>query len=380
MKDNEVEIVLNEEDAFEQRALTHTLNHKKNPLNVEFQLQRGPQIEDRSAYIHRSQALQSVMNQNEDLMARLKAAMIRNSEFENQLEEKDLEVGRLRKERDDLHEQTLILKEKELIFRERTERSLQKGEQYKEENTELLLRLSKVERAFRRLFKYREKIRTQVPYLKTLRKKAHRLTDVNSHLKRQIDELTTRLQKIHSEMSESQANLVSNYEAQIQKIQQDLEAAQKKANERDQFKQSQVEFENRSIELDRELQHVKFAYSKESQALRSDLEQYRRQTKELLVQCETIKSQMSSKVVELKAANESNEKLSDQVESLQILWREKQEDLERSQEKNRSLQKLNQDISLKVNELKKECHQLKQKLEAETEMLNRVRKQNQFTK
>lgn len=372
MKDNDVEIVLNEEDAFEQRALT--------ALNVGFQLRKGPQIEERSNYTHRSQALQSAMNQNEDLMARLKAAMIRNSEFENQLEDKEIEVQRLRKERDDLHEQTLILKEKELIFRERTEKSLQRGEQFKEENTELLLRLAKVERAFRRLFKYREKVRTQIPYLKSLRKKAHRLSDVNSHLKRQIEELTTRLQKIHSEMSESQSNLISDYETQIRKIQEELDAAQKKAKERDQFKQSQVEFENRSIELDRELQHIKLAYSKESHALRSDLDQYRRQTKELLVQCETLKSQMSSKIIELNGANETNEKLADQVESLQILWKEKQEDLERSQERNRSLQKLNQDISLKVNELKKECHQLKQKLEAETEMLNRVRKQTQFIK
>lgn len=361
MKDNDVEIVLSQRTLDESRS------------KIDFQLRGGPSIEEYQGISRRSQALQSVMNQNEDLMARLKTAMIRSEQLESRLEAKDQEIRKIRKEREDLYEQTLILQEKELIFRERTERSLQKGEDLREENAELLGRLEKVERAFRRLFKYREKVRSQIPQLKVLRKKSHRLTEVNTHLKTQIEELTARLQRIHIEMSESQSKLIADYETQIERLNSELSDTQKKASERDLFLQTKVEFENRCIELTREMAHIKGAYVKESHALKSDLDHYRKQTKELIIQCETLKSQMASKSIQLDEQMENSAKLSDQVESLQILWKEKQEELERSQEKNRSLQKLNQDISLKLNETKREIAQLKQKLEAESELLKRIR-------
>lgn len=361
MKDNDVEIVLS------QRTIEESRRNR-----VDFQFRGGPTIEEYQS-IPRSQTLQSVINQNEDLMARLKATLIRADQLETQLEEKDAEIARVRKEREDLYEQTIILQEKELIFRERTEKALQRGEDLKEENAELLGRLEKVERAFRRLFKYREKIRTQIPELKILRRKSHRLSEVNSHLRIQVEELTGRLQRIHAESSEAQAKLIADYETQIQHLQEQLSESQKKASERDAYLQTKVEFENKCIELERESAHIKTSYAKENQALRADLDHYRKQAKELLVQCETLKSQIASKALELSEQTQVSNKLSDQVESLQILWKEKQEEFERSEEKNRSLQKLNQDISLKLNEAKREIAHLKQKLEAETELLNRIR-------
>lgn len=358
MKDNDVEIVLNqkalEDSGFAQRK------------SIDFQMRGGPGFEDYQSISRKSQALQSVINQNEDLMARLKTAMFRISELEGQLEEKDLITAKFKKEREDLFEQNMILKEKEMIFRERTEKSLQRGEDLKEENAELLGRLEKVERAFRRLFKYREKLRTQIPEFKSLRKKSRRLTEVNTHLRTQVEELSARLQRIHTEMSEAQSNLIADYETQLQSLTQ-------KASERDLFKSAKVEFENRSIELERELGNLKSAYTKENFALKADLDQYRKQSKELIVQCETLKAQVATQSLNLNEVTEESKRLSDQVESLQILWKEKQEELERSQEKNRSLQKLNQDISQKLNETKREVALLKQKLEAESELLNRIR-------
>lgn len=365
MKDNDVEIVLSQKTSEElQKA-------RKN--RIDFQLQGGPSFDKIQDLSRRSQALQSLINQNEDLMARLKAATIRSGQLEGEIEEKELEIQRIRREREDLYEQNIILREKELIFRERVEKSLQKAEDLKEENSELLGRLEKVERAFRRLFKYREKVRRHLPHFKSLRRKASRLTDVNSHLKTQIEELTARLQKIHSEMSESQANLVADYEVQIRSFESQLAESQRKAIERDEYKQSSIQFENRCIEVDRELAQLKHVYSKESQSLKADLDQYRQQTKQLLIQCETLKSQMTEKTAEHHEQKQESERLADQVESLQILWKEKQEDLERAQEKNKSLQRLNQDISQRLNEAKRDVALYKRKLETEQELLNRIR-------
>lgn len=362
MKDNDVEIVLNQ----------NTLDEYKRS-NIDFRLRGGPSIDEVNSLSRRSQALQSVMNQNEDLMARLKLLTIRAGDLETQLEAREIEIRNLRKEREHLKEQTLILKEKETIFRERVQHDLQRGADLKEANHELIERLQKVERAFRRLFKYREKIRRALPQMKSMRKKSNRLTEVNGHLRTQVEDLSARLQKIHSEMSDAQSLLIADYESKIQAMENKMAELQSKASERDQYKQSQVEFENRNIELERELFHVKDAYSKESRALKSDTENFRRQTKELLVQCETLKSQIATKTTELDEQTLGASKLADQVESLQILWKEKQEDLERALEKNRSLQKLNQDISLKLNESKREVAELKQKLEAEAELLKRIR-------
>ena len=365
MRDNDVEIVLSHKD------LNDSITKKRS--QIDFQLKAGPSFDEHQNASRRSQALQSVMNQNEDLMARLKAAMFRANELENQIESQDLENRKLRKERDDLFEQALILKEKELIYRERTEKSLQRGEDLKEENRELHNRLQKVERAFRRLFKYREKIRVQIPNFKSLKTKNSRLSEINSHLKVQVEELTGRIQKIHTEMSESQAHLVADYETQIAELSKDLHELSQKAQERDHFKKSMVEFENKSIELEREMEHLKASYTKESYTLRSDVEQFRKQTKELLIQCETLKSQISEKTMSLNEEIEISGRLSDQVESLQILWKEKQEEVERVQEKNRALQKINQDMSTKLNEAKRENTQLKSKLEAEVELSHRIK-------
>jgi hypothetical protein len=53
----------------------------------------------------------------------------------------------------------------------------------------------------------------------------------------------------------------------------------------------------------------------------------------------------------------------EQIESLQALWTQKQRELEQSEEKNRSLQKLNQMLSLNLNQQRKEIHGLKADLE-----------------
>ena len=368
MKDNEVEIVLREEPKEEMsrsRAIDFTLNDGNHRFRDGLT----------SASI-RSQALQSVIQQNEDLMARLKTLTLRSSELESEIESKDEEIRALRKNRDHLKEQTLILKEKESIFRERVEKDLRNASDLKEENEELLARLQKVERAFRRLFKYREKMRTQVPHFKLLKKKAHRISEVNDHLKVQVEELSSRLQVVHSEMSESQSLLIADYEERIEELEREKESLSKRASERDHFKSAKVEFENRNIEVERQLATMRENYGKESYALRIDLDHFRRQTKELLVQCETLKSQLSERQLEAHDVGERNAQLVDQVESLQILWKEKQEELERSLEKNRSLQKLNQDISLKLNESRREIAELRNKLDAEVEMLRRIRQAN----
>jgi len=53
----------------------------------------------------------------------------------------------------------------------------------------------------------------------------------------------------------------------------------------------------------------------------------------------------------------------DQIESLQLLWKEKQVEVERLEEKNRSLQKLNQQLSVNLNSQRKDIIDLKGEIE-----------------
>ncbi|HAG91665.1 MAG TPA: hypothetical protein DCL41_07320 [Bdellovibrionales bacterium] len=366
MKENEVKIVLKDEEN----------ESFKNSKAIDFRFKNSEHnIQDRghSPAALKSRALQSAIQQNDDLMARVRTLTLRTSELESEIDAKNEELENLRQSRDQLKEQMLIVQEKNNIFRERVEQDLIKAGDLREENEELLERLSKVERAFRRLFKYREKIRQHIPNFRSAQKKSSRLSEVNEHLKVQVEELSTRIQTIHREMTESQSRLIGDYEEEIQVLNDQVLELSKRAKERDSFKSSKVEFENKNIELERQLSLLKENYSKESYHLKEDLSSYRKQTKELLVQCETLKSQLTEKTVNIDELSSENHRLTDQVESLQVLWKEKQEELERASEKNRSLQKLNQDISSKLNEARRDVAELKNKLEAEAEMLRRIR-------
>lgn len=347
MKENDVEILLDETSQSLYRDLSFKI-----PKSMAFETPKNTTG-------LKSQALDSLINQNEDLMARLRASTKRTGALEDQLDQQSNQIAQLKHETNRLREEILILNEKEALYRDRTDGAISKNSDLKEENQKLLFRLEKVERAFRRLFKYREKIRVALPDLKVFRTKALRHQEMNDHLKLQVSELTQRLQRIHTEVTEAQTRLVEDYESQLADLNLHLSEATELNKDRDDLALQNIQLENRSVELERQLLNTKSMYSQENAVLKTDLEQFRRQAKELMVACETQKAQISEKIYEANELKDENSKYFDQVESLQVLWKEKQNELERSEEKNRSLQKLNQDISIKLNEAKRQIHNLK---------------------
>ena len=71
----------------------------------------------------------------------------------------------------------------------------------------------------------------------------------------------------------------------------------------------------------------------------------------------------SSCTTEVPQLREDNQRLREQVESLQVLWAQKQKELDQVEEKNRALQKLNQSLSLNLNSQRKEISVLKLDME-----------------
>ena len=89
------------------------------------------------------------------------------------------------------------------------------------------------------------------------------------------------------------------------------------------------------------------------------------QLKEVLVENEGYKSELERQSAELPHLRDQRQALTEQVESLQALWNHKQKENEALDEKNRALQKLNQTISVTLNQQRREIHQLKSEMEQE---------------
>ncbi len=98
----------------------------------------------------------------------------------------------------------------------------------------------------------------------------------------------------------------------------------------------------------------------------SELSDTRSQLKSVIVENEGKRLEIERLQAELPALTESQALLHEQVESLQALWIHKQKDSEIAEEKNKSLQKLNQALSLNLNSQRKEISDLQNQIEQVT--------------
>jgi chromosome segregation ATPase len=326
-----------------------------------------PNLSTLPAHILHSGTVETLIGQNEDLMARLKVNIRRNSVLEQQIMEQDRLHARLKSEHASLIAQYQVLQEKSELLREKTqtfdvqmeelrdqiEISQIRAESAEERSAELRAGLS-FEKAYRR------RIRTWVrPYIDTLK---NRLVDARARiafLDRQlgtreavIGDLRERLaqaekaqQSAAVKANADQAILVETYETRLRTSESEMTKARAessllrdKAARLDEAISARTQAENRIVALER---------------VQDQLAQFRREAKELAAETRAARAERDRARTTETEAKAELERVRDQFESLQAVWAEAQKKFEASQLQQDALNKLNQELSRQLKNERK---------------------------
>lgn len=324
----------------------------------------------------RSSAVETLLGQNADLMARLGVALRKGGVLETRVTELQTENLHLRHRSETIKDQLLVLQEKERLL---TERAAQVGA----EAQAMQGRISALERRYadvythsqqqgrelRRLQNYRFRMKTVA---ENLRKQAARvfsvLTDTNE--KKQtvgaaLELAEQELQAIRSDNADAQLQLVNRYEGEITHLRTEMELLRRRAADRDMLYEAKVRIENQLIFEERQARQYRDDTQAEMQAIKEENLDLREQLKTRLIEIDRFEREVTVAIEKLEISETQDKDKTDQILSLQLLWKDKQAETERLEEKNRSLQKLNQQLSVSLNTQRREIMELKADIEKE---------------
>ncbi|MBX2995940.1 MAG: hypothetical protein KF681_14030 [Bdellovibrionaceae bacterium] len=318
-----------------------------------------------------SSTVEALLSQNEDLMARLKVTLRRLTALEAENDTlKDIE-HEVRTENASLTDQLLIWKEKESYWHK-------KNQTLENDMNAIRARfpeLEQMEEKIERYKKYHEKIRVQVkPYIQQLKAYAQNLTleirklmtEIESKEAKRLD-VERRLRDLRADMDEQyrrqdqqSRELVALFEDEKSRLQLELTELRKinmalegKADKLDQALMRQDELENVIIALNRSQEEAKEAYKKGITDREIEFETLKRDLTEERYKNKGLDSKLQAIVQESDRQKHRADQLQEQLSSLRYLWTNKCEETEKLQLTLQSLEKLNQELSAKLNQLRK---------------------------
>jgi chromosome segregation ATPase len=342
--------------------------------------------------IIKSGVVDALISQNDDLMSRLGVAIRRVASLEEKLSDSRLETERYRSQYDNLNDQLLVLKEKSRSLYERKDREegeytdlqdqvrlleIRYGELYAQsQNKEALLlkQFEKETKELNRLKRYRarvaraaeglkkaahEKWQAEVKFAQSEKTQESLRTSLNESAQ-YIQEITKE-HKLHSQkLIEQYETRITEFKTKLAEVVQQNENLGEKVHTFDALIEEKMRIENQVVLLERREQEEKVRTSAEISDLQKALARYRNEAKELAIELETTTTEFQAAQTELAQTATDKKALEEQVDNLQVLWRNQQLQIEKSQEKVNSLQKLNQELSIAINQYRRDIRELKQ--------------------
>lgn len=373
-------------------APTSGVGAKKNPAPLPTEVPERIDLSQVPQNILKSNVVETLVSQNEDLMSRLSVALRRNAVLEEKLSDARLETEQIRAKYENLNDQLLVLKEKSKALAQRKEREeseytalreqiklleiryaeLYSTSQTKEAN--LLKSFEEQSKANRRLMKYRARVRAAVESLKKSAREKWQ-AEVNlakseatqESLRRHLAESADYIAQMSKEHKQAIAALTEENEKRLAQLREQLAEAlsrNEKLGERvhdyDQLVQEKMRLENEIILRDRREEELRIQTTAEITDLQKALARHRNETKELTLQLEKTQTELQETAAAYVEAKSTQKALEEQVENLQILWRDNQSQIEKLNAKNASLQKLNQELSIAINQYRREIREYKE--------------------
>ncbi len=318
----------------------------------------------------RSTSLETLLSQNEDLMARLKVTVRRLTLLENQNEELKQSYEEVSRSYQALSDQLLIWKEKENQWKGRTQSLEAELTTFKTRFPEY----QQMEEKLHRFERYQEKVKTQIkPYIQQLKEYAESLheqiRDLNSEildrdtkiqdLQRQNQFLTENFEVFKLNFENQQSRIIEEFEKErihllneIKLLQEQNTLLSDRADRLDKSLERQDELENLVIALRRSKEEISIKYEIETCEIRSQLSQSKNQNIENTLKVEDLKNhieQLERQLAEAQLRTTSND---EQLASIRYLWKQKSEEVEHLKLSLQSLEKINLDLSQSLRDLR----------------------------
>jgi len=329
------------------------------------QLPAGVNFRDLPPTALKSSTLESLISQNEDLMARLSVALRKANMLEEKtaILEKDNQSYEAKFQT--LKEQYLVLHEKDRLFSSRSQQLLTengnvKAHQQKLEKvySELYVQAQGLQRRLQHLERYRSRVKKASAGIQARAKKLPALESEYAQVRKTMA-------ASHQQTVTSHQQTVNSYEAKLSEVRKELDNFRGKAGERDTIFEQKMKLENQLVYEQRQSKMIQEDLSMEVARLGDETASLRMQLKESLLIQESQRQEIADLTTDMPALKDQNQALLEQVESLQALWAHKQRELEQLEEKNGSLQKLNQSLSVNLNQQRKEYATLQTETDAE---------------
>ncbi|MBK9322565.1 MAG: hypothetical protein IPM97_06365 [Bdellovibrionaceae bacterium] len=322
----------------------------------------------------KSSSVENLISQNEDLMARLTVALRRLALLENENNKLSDEAQRARLSQSAVTDQILIFKEKDNLWKSKLFQAEKEKEVHIEKSRALQQRIEQLANENSRYHKYHDRVKAHVkPYIhqlkeysRSLEEKTQHLTHEKSKSEAQLSDLrhqileVTKNSRAQIELRERQnQELVQHYEDQLQKQSEELQSLSNLNNELE-FKtlrlnkslEKQDELENKVIELTRSKEELKNRLEQEVVRLQEKSSDLHRANKRLEIELADLQVLTIDHEAQIKTLNKDRQTLTEQLDSLRYMWNAKSEEAEKLKAAIQSLERLNVDLSQKVNELR----------------------------
>lgn len=336
--------------------------------------------------ILKTSTIESLISQNEDLMARLKVTLLRLSALENENKKFIEENQKLRLAYSSVSDQLLVHKEKDYSWKDRINQIEKEKVSLELISESYKLKIDEIERALseanstiqvqsieiERYKKYHEKIKVQVkPYIHQLKEfiAEHELQieklknelatkdAMVSEIRHQITELTKNAKIQMKAAEQQQADLVAHFETcktdlerENLHLRESLKFYEVKGQKLDKALERNDFLENQVVATQREMEQLITRFESENNRINEKMTSYRQENQKQQIFIQQLSENIEKYDKENSAIKSKNEELSSQYDSLKYLYAEKTEELEKLKLSFFNLEKINADLSKKLQE------------------------------
>lgn len=324
--------------------------------------------------ILKSTTVENLISQNEDLMGRLKVALRRLSSLELENQKFNEEAHRARLSQSASADQLIILKEKDQMWKNRIDQYENDKAIYSEKFRVLHEKLMKTTAELDRHHKYHERIKNQVkPYIAQLKDYSKSQEDKNQELNRELEQREAQLRDLRHQIIELTKNsraqiehaekknfeMVQFYESHIEKLNEENQSLkqqqidlEEKALRLNKALGRQDELENELIEMTRSKDDLRTRLEKENQRLIERNNELSRHNHKLGIEHADLQIRVTGDQEKISNFEKENSQLQDQLESLRYMWNAKNEECEKLRSGMSALEKLNLELSQRINEIR----------------------------
>lgn len=317
-------------------------------------------------------SLESLISQNEDLMARLKITLRRLSILESENKKIVDENNRIMRNFNAYNDQLLIYKEKDKIWRNKLDQVDAERQQAIEKVTIIESKNNQYEAESLRFHKYHEKIKNQVkPYIQQLKEYSKSVSFENEELRQKnidneylIKDLRTQIEAIIKNAQEQieitdkkYTDMVQFYEDQMIQINHILSEYQEKEEafrlqtlKLNAYKEKLDLLENEIVLTKRSKDDMKMLHESETSKNQQRITELSRHNQKLGIEHADLQLRVTEDQKTLTLLTNERNHFKEQLESLRFMWTSKNDENEKNKSTIEALEKLNIELSRKLSE------------------------------